>query len=172
MHSSSWCSSTSACLPASHAPLPCGLRHVAAAHAASSRSSTPQRSWQAAITAAAGAPAGPDELPAASWALPASRSTRQAACWHPPHGDVLLEARAEAAAGDLAHHAAVRRDNLAVLPGGCARGDEAHAAPADALGQVLLDDLGWGQREGQRVSSRCVPVLETAAATAMATATA
>jgi hypothetical protein len=57
------------------------------------------------------------------------------------HGDVLLQAGAEAAAGHLSNLRTRRIQNLGVLPRGRARRDEQpHAALGGTLSQLRLDD--------------------------------
>jgi len=58
-----------------------------------------------------------------------------------PHGDVLLKAGAEASAGHFADDLSVGGEDLAVLTGRGPCRDESHAAPGDALGQLLLYHL-------------------------------
>lgn len=90
----------------------------------------------------------------------------RAACDFLPHGNVLLEAGAECTRGDLAHHLAVRAQHVGVLASGGTRAHEAHAALADALRQLLLDDvttqevklltaaLAWAKRDIDHKLSR------------------
>ena len=64
-----------------------------------------------------------------------------------PHGDVLLEAGAEASGGDVADDLPVHALDLRVGTGRGAGGDEAHAPFADSVCQLLLDDLMQSIRE-------------------------
>ena len=69
-------------------------------------------------------------------ALSRRRQPQQGAC--PPHGDVLLEAGAEGAAGDLADLLAVGRQHLHGMAGVCARACERRTVGWRGRGRAAL----------------------------------
>mmetsp|Transcript_13485 Transcript_13485/g.33865 ORF Transcript_13485/g.33865 Transcript_13485/m.33865 type:complete len:207 (-) Transcript_13485:949-1569(-) len=60
---------------------------------------------------------------------------------HVAHGDVLLQARAECATGDLAHDLALRRNDGTVLTRGGARANQTNAPALGPFLELLLDDI-------------------------------